>query len=57
MWVIVDAAEGGVLHGTLDNDPDEPTSPLKSGDHLTFRRHHVLAIRWANSHKKSAPLS
>lgn len=57
MWVIVDAAEDDVLHGTLDNTPSEPTSPLKSGDHVTFRRHHVLAICWASSHRDAPPSS
>jgi hypothetical protein len=55
MWVIVDAAQDDVLHGTLNNSPNEPTSPLKSGDHVTFQRHHILAIYWASSHENPPP--
>ncbi|WP_165356582.1 DUF2185 domain-containing protein [Sphingosinicella sp. BN140058] len=46
MWVTVTAADGLVLHGTLDNMPYEPNAILKFGDPIVFDRHHVIAIRW-----------
>ena len=48
MWVIVESCEGNDLRGVLDNNPDEPTSPLKAGDELAFKRHDILAIEWDN---------
>jgi len=44
--VIVESGHGDDLRGVLDNNPDEPTSPLKAGDQLAFKRHHILAIEW-----------
>jgi hypothetical protein len=55
MWVTVDVAEDDVLHGTLDSSPNEPTSPLKSGDGIIFQRHNILAIYWASSHDGPPP--
>jgi hypothetical protein len=49
MWAIVESGDGDDLRGVLDNDPDEPTSPLKAGDRLSFKRHDILAIEWARS--------
>ena len=48
MWVIVGSCDGDDLRGVLDNNPDEPTSPLKAGDQLAFKRHDILAIEWDN---------
>jgi hypothetical protein len=48
MWVIVESADADDLRGVLDNNPDEPTSPLKAGDQLLFKRHDILAIEWDN---------
>jgi hypothetical protein len=48
MWVIVESADAEDLRGVLDNNPDEPTSPLKAGDQLLFKRHDILAIEWDN---------
>ena len=48
MWVIVESVEGHDFRGILDNDPDEPTSPLAAGDTLTFKRHHILSVAWEN---------
>ncbi|HWV60467.1 MAG TPA: DUF2185 domain-containing protein [Sphingopyxis sp.] len=46
MWVIVTAAEGARLTGTLDNHPlDMPQ--LKAGDRVTFTRGHVMDIDWS----------
>jgi hypothetical protein len=53
MWVIVKNVAGDQLHGVLDNDPFEPTSPLKAGDAVTFRRHHIISIRW--KHPETVP--
>jgi hypothetical protein len=55
MWVIVETSSGSLLRGTLDNNPDEPTSPLKAGDLLTFERHQILAIQWADPSTAPAP--
>ena len=48
MWVFVDEADGEALRGLLDNDPDEPTSPLKAGDEIVFWRHQIISIDWKN---------
>jgi hypothetical protein len=48
MWVIVESGDADDLRGVLDNNPDEPTSPLKAGDQLLFKRHDILAIEWDN---------
>jgi hypothetical protein len=48
MWVIVESCDGDDLWGVLDNNPDEPTSPLKAGDQFAFKRHDILAIEWGN---------
>ena len=53
MWVKVESADGDDLRGVLDNNPDEPTSPLKAGDQLAFSRHDILAIEWDDP--KAAP--
>jgi hypothetical protein len=46
MWVKVLRADGDCLSGALGNQPDEPTSPLSTGDAIAFERHHILAIIW-----------
>jgi hypothetical protein len=48
MWVVVQRTEGEALFGVLDNEPAEPTSPLKAGDPIRFHRHHILSIIWAD---------
>lgn len=48
MWVEVHEIEDRQLVGTLGNDPDEPTSPLKLGDKVRFERYHIISIAWAN---------
>ncbi|MCG2841240.1 DUF2185 domain-containing protein [Sandaracinobacter sp. RS1-74] len=53
MWVIVEDAQGDHLVGVLDNQPDEPTSPLKPGQSIRFERFHILSIEWA--HPETAP--
>jgi hypothetical protein len=53
MWVKLEKVDGEHLHGTLQNVPDEPTSPLSLGDAVTFRHHHILAIQW--EHPDTAP--
>lgn len=55
MWVKVTHVEGDRLRGELDNEPDEPTSPLVLGQMVDFQRHHILAIQWA--HPENAPQS
>ena len=47
MWVIVDQVGDDEMRGTLDNHPAEPTSPLKAGDPIVFRRYQILGIKWA----------
>ena len=46
MWVIVESVDQGDLIGILDNDPFEPTSPLRAGDRVAFKRHDILSIDW-----------
>jgi len=48
MWVLVESTDADDLRGVLDNNPDEPTSPLKAGDQLLFKRYDILAIQWDN---------
>lgn len=55
MWVLIDTIEGDTLAGTLDNVPDEPTSPLHLGEAVQFERHHVIAIDWADPEAAPAP--
>ncbi|GLQ87151.1 immunity protein Imm33 domain-containing protein [Dyella flagellata] len=55
MWVRVERVADEGLFGVLDNDPAEPTSPLKAGDPIHFQRHHVLSIRWANPETAPSP--
>ena len=55
MWVIVEDAKGDELHGVLDNQPSEPTSPLQVGEQIRFARHHVLSIRWARPETAPPP--
>jgi hypothetical protein len=56
MWVIVQEANGDELVGYLDNEPDEPTSKLKAGDVVSFRRHHIIAIEWDKPADAPAPM-
>jgi len=46
MWVTVEGHDGELLWGSLSNEPDEPTSPLKHGDRIEFERRQILAIVW-----------
>jgi hypothetical protein len=55
MWVTVEQVEAEGLVGRLDNQPDEPTSPLKLGDRVRFEQYHILSIEWAKP--ETAPLS
>lgn len=55
MWLIVEGAGEDELLGRLDNHPAEPTSPLKAGDPISFRRHHILAITWARPEAAPPP--
>ncbi|WOF44459.1 DUF2185 domain-containing protein [Sphingopyxis indica] len=54
MWVIVTAAEGAWLTGTLDNHPlDMPQ--LKAGDRVTFARGHIIDIDWSEDRATPPP--
>jgi hypothetical protein len=46
MWVLVSDVRRDGLAGTLDNDPDEPNAPLKSGDVIAFLHHHIIGIEF-----------
>jgi hypothetical protein len=48
MWVIVKEVDASALRGELNNDPDEPTSPLRAGDSIGFERYHIIGIEWKN---------
>lgn len=48
MWVEVKSIDNGALIGSLENVPDEPTSPLQKGDLVSFKSSDILAISWAN---------
>jgi hypothetical protein len=56
MWVTVEECNGSHLRGTLDNLPDEPTSPLHLRDMISFERYHILDIEWSKPVKAPAPL-
>ncbi|HEU0098505.1 MAG TPA: DUF2185 domain-containing protein [Allosphingosinicella sp.] len=45
MWVIVEAAEGDRLSGSLDNHPSDMPQ-LRPGARIEFRRHQIISIRW-----------
>lgn len=47
MWVTVTSIDGDELAGNLSNEPDEPQSPLKLNDQVSFSRPWALAIVWA----------
>jgi len=47
MWVTVTSIEGNEAVGRLDNEPDEPRSPVRLGDFIGFDRRHALAVLWA----------
>lgn len=54
MWVIVTAADGARLTGTLDNDPlDMPR--LRAGDRVTFTRGHIIDIDWSGDRAVPPP--
>ncbi|USI78571.1 DUF2185 domain-containing protein [Sphingopyxis sp. USTB-05] len=46
MWVIVTAADGDELTGTLDNNPADMPQ-LEYGDIVQFRRGYIIDIDWA----------
>lgn len=48
MWVEIKDIDGETLQGSLENIPDEPTSPLKKGDLISFKNSDILAISWTN---------
>lgn len=56
MWVTVRHVEGDRLHGTLANQPNEPTSPLALGDAINCARHHILAIVWEKPETAPPPV-
>ena len=55
MWVEVRYIDGVMLKGTLENVPDEPTSPLQKGDLIAFKRSDILAIAWTNPASAPTP--
>ena len=55
MWVEVSNASGNNLTGSLENEPDEPTSPLRLGQQIQFERHHILSIQWKNPANAPSP--
>jgi hypothetical protein len=55
MWITVEQIEDDDLIGTLGNDPDEPTSTLKFGDQIRFKRHNILSILWAEPETAPPP--
>lgn len=55
MWVKVETVNDDAFHGILDNDPDEPTSPLEAGDSIIFRRHDILAVDWKDPERSPPP--
>ncbi len=44
MWVEVDRIDGSKYHGELVNQPDEPTSRIRHGDHLSFAPENILEV-------------
>ena len=55
MWVKVDSSDANELTGTLANKPFEATASVREGDPVTFERHHVIGIRWANPETAPRP--
>ena len=55
MWVRVENADADELQGSLQSQPDEPRAPLKSGDAVIFKRHHIIDMVWANPEAAPPP--
>lgn len=55
MWVIVHQIGEDEILGALENHPAEPTSPLKAGDAIAFKRFHILDIEWAKPEDTPPP--
>ncbi|ALJ14809.1 immunity protein Imm33 domain-containing protein [Sphingopyxis macrogoltabida] len=54
MWVIVTAADGAHLAGTLDNHPGDMPQ-LKAGDRVSFERRHIIDIMWDDNRTVPPP--
>ena len=54
MWVIVTAAKGASLTGTLDNQPRDMPQ-LKVGDRVTFTRGQIIDIDWGEGRPATPP--
>lgn len=54
MWVIVTAADGASLTGTLDNHPDDMPQ-IKAGDRVSFDRGQIIDIMWGEDRAVSPP--
>lgn len=55
MWVKVDTATDSELTGALVSKPFEATASVREGDPVTFARHQVIGISWANPENAPRP--
>jgi len=56
MWVTITDAAGPDLVGRLDNQPSE-LHQLRMGDRITFERHHIIDLIWAEDRAVAPPPS
>lgn len=55
MWVAIDRIDDDELLGTLQNEPDEPRSPLRRGDQVRFARASIIDIDWEQAGRAPLP--
>ena len=55
MWVKIDNSNSSELTGALASKPFEATASVHLGDPVTFERHHVIGIVWANPETAPRP--
>jgi hypothetical protein len=54
MWVTIDAADGALLHGRLETQPDDIPG-VSPGDPVEFERHHIIDCIWDQGRTEPPP--